>query len=319
MKSLSQLQDFFYENIYPDLELLEDKREEIFSYLKTLAFVLVVLSFIAFSILKDIVLNISDLFAFCLAIPVGIFVLVYKHKVSGFVLDYKDQIIEKLVSFVEPSLFYEKNSSITKYEYDSSFLFPAHVDRYSGDDKIEGKVDGVNIKFSELHTQKKKKTSKGQTYYEDIFRGLFFIADFNKHFVGKTVVFPDKTQRYLGFMSEFFQSFSGHGELVKLDNPEFEREFVVYTSDQIEARYILSHSLMENILKLKQIVKKDISLSFYGSKVYIALHFNMAIFEPHIYKKVANFDAIKSYFETINLIVQIVKVLNLDMKIWSKK
>jgi len=107
--------------------------------------------------------------------------------------------------------------------------------------------------------------------------------------------------------------------LIKLDNPEFEREFVVYGSDQIEARYILSHSLMQNILELKKLIKEDISLSFSGSKIYLAVHKTSSSFEPRIYKKVDSFDEIKLYFQTISLVVEVVKILNLDIKIWSKK
>lgn len=129
---------------------------------------------------------------------------------------------------------------------------------------------------------------------------------------------PDFSQRYIGHFAHTFQAFSSYGELVKLDNVDFEKEFVVYSNDQIEARYILSHTLMQNILRLKNIIGKNISISFYGSKIYIAIHFKQAVFEPKIYKKVSSFDEIKNYFETINLVVQIVKTLNLDLKIWSK-
>ena len=39
-------------------------------------------------------------------------------------------------------------------------------------------------------------------------------------------------------------------KLIKMDNPEFEKEFVVYSDNPIKARYILTHSLMQRILKL---------------------------------------------------------------------
>jgi hypothetical protein len=319
MKSLSSLQDFFYENIYPDLSYLELKRVRIFTFLKRSALFLLIIDVILFISLLDVFPNAIDLAAICIAGSVGVFILLYKHKMKEFVIDYKDQIIEKLVTFVDESLHYSKDGTISKYEYDSSALFHSHVDKFKGEDKIEGTIEGVDIKFSELHTQQKKKNAKGQEYYATIFRGLFFIADFNKHFKGKTIILPDKSEKYFGFISHFFQSFSSHGELVKLDNSEFEKEFVVYSNDQIEARYILATSFMENILKLKKIANKKISISFNGAKVYIAIHLQGGVFEPKIYKKVSSFDEIKSYFETISLIVLIVKTLNLDVKIWSKK
>ena len=50
---------------------------------------------------------------------------------------------------------------------------------------------------------------------------------------------------------------SSHGELVKLEDPEFEKSFVVYSGNQTEARYILSTSLMRRILDYKVNCKKN--------------------------------------------------------------
>lgn len=318
MKSLSELQDFFYEEIYPNLDYLEAQRAQIFSFLKTFALALAIGVIVLLLILKDMHLGLNLNFAI-VSMAIGLFILVYKFKVKPFTASFKDQIIEKLVLFVDPSLSYLKNSQISKFEYESSFLFPTNIDRYDGDDLVKGIINGVSIKFSDLHTQKKKKSSKGQTYYATIFKGIFFTAEFNKHFKSKTIVLPDKSERFLGSLSHIFQSMSTHGELIKLDNPEFEKEFVVYSSDQIDARYILSHSLMQNILELKKLVKDDISISFNGSKIYIAIHKSKESFEPSIYQKVTNFDEIKIYYQTISILADIVSILNLDLKIWSKK
>lgn len=254
-----------------------------------------------------------------IAVAISIFYLVYRYKIKSFTRSFKSEIIDKLVGFIDSSLLYLQSSHISRFEYDSSFLFSSVVDKFSGDDLIRGKIDGVNIKFSDLHTQKKKKSSKGQTYYATIFKGLFFIADFNKSFRSRTIVLPDKTEKFLGNFAHFFQSMSSHGQLVKLDNPEFEKEFVTYSSDQIDARYILSHSLMKNLLELKKLVNENISISFNGSNIFIAIHKAHESFEPKIHKKVTNFDEIKDYFQTISIIVDIVKILSLDVKIWSKK
>ena len=50
------------------------------------------------------------------------------------------------------------------------------------------------------------------------------------------------------------------GELIRLEDPEFESHFVVYGSDQIEARYILSTSLMARITDFKEKTGKKIYL-----------------------------------------------------------
>jgi len=319
VKTLSSLQDFFYENIYPDLEFLEQKRVAIYASLKIVAIVIFILACTLFYMLYDVMPNTFDLLILCCTIPFGIFTFIYKMKVSGYASLFKDQVIERLVEFIGDTLTYKKLGFISEYEYKTSALFPQKVDRYSGDDLVVGKVSGVDVRFSEIHSEVKKKGSKGKTYWLTIFRGLFFIADFNKNFKGKTVILPDNSEKFLGSFSHLFQSFSSHGELVKMDSPEFEKEFVVYSDDQIEARYILSHSLMDSILKYKKLVGKNISISFVGSNIYIAIGFNQKLFEPKIYKKVTSFDEVRFYFEVLSLASNIVKHLNLDRKIWSKK
>ena len=319
MKKLSQLQDFFYENIYPDLEFLEEKRLKIYKYLQKVAIILFVVTTIILFFVKDYIFNSPNILILIFIASFGIFTFIYKIEMSGFSSIFKDQLIEKLVLFVDDNLIYSKNNHIREYEYRSSLLFPQSIDRFRGDDYVSGKIDGVDMKFSEIHSEVKKKTDKGKTYWQTVFQGLLFIADFNKNFNGKTVVLPDNSEKFFGSFSHFFQSFSSRGELVKMDNIEFEKEFVIYSDDQIEARYILSHALMQRILEYKKLVGRNIYISFTKSKIYVAIGFSTKLFEPKIYKKITNFEEVSFYFKVISMTVDIIKYLNLDKKIWSKR
>ena len=319
MKRLSELQDFFYEKIYPDLKFLEEKRLKIYNYLKKVAVTLFLFTAIILFYFKEYIFNSIDILILIVFASSGIFMFIYKIEMSGFSSLFKDELIEKLVFFVDKNLKYSKNNHIGEHEYRVSSLFPQRVDRFGGDDFVSGKIDGVDIKFSEIHSEVKKKTDKGKTYWQTIFRGLMFVTDFNKNFKGKTVVLPDNSEKLFGSLSHFFQSFSSRGELVKMDNSEFEREFTVYSDDQIEARYILSHALMQRILEYKKLVGKNLYISFTRSHIYIAIGFNQKLFEPKIYKKITSYDEVSFYFKVISLTVDIVKHLNLDRKIWTKR
>ena len=319
MKKFSELQDFFYEKIYPDLEFLEKKRLKIYGYLKKVAIILFLVTIFFLFLIQDYISDWVNMLAFAVIIPSGIFMFIYKMQMSGFTSLFKDELIEKLVLFVDKNLKYSKNNYIREHEYRASSLFPQLIDRFSGDDFVSGTVDKVDIRFSEIHSEVKKKTNKGKTYWQTIFRGLLFVADFNKNFEGKTVVLPDKSEKFFGSISHFFQSFSSHGKLVKMDNSEFEREFTIYSDDQIEARYILSHTLMDRILEYKKLVGKNLYISFNRSNIYIAIGYSEKLFEPKIYKKITSFDEVSFYFKVISMTVDIVKHLNLNRKIWSKR
>jgi hypothetical protein len=199
-----------------------------------------------------------------------------------------------------------------------SQIFKTTPNRYKGDDYVFGKIGQTQIEFCELNALHETRSGKHKTV-TIIFKGLFFIADFNKDFSSQTVVLPDLAEKAFGFLGQKLQAMNfSRGQLVKLEDPEFEQEFVVYSNNQIDARYILSLSLMERIVDFKKKTGKDISLSFIGSKLFVAIPYNKPLFEPNIFKTLLNFDSIREYFDDLQLAVEIVEDMNLNTRIWSK-
>ena len=94
------------------------------------------------------------------------------------------------------------------------------------------------------------------------------------------------------------------GELVKLEDVEFEKEFAIYSGDQIESRYILSPSLMERILSFKQKTKKRIQMSFVDSRLYVTVPYRKNLFEPKLFGDIVDFKNIEElvdYFDNYHL------------------
>ena len=60
-------------------------------------------------------------------------------------------------------------------------------------------------------------------------------------------------------------NFSESGKLVKLENVEFEKQFAVYSTDQLEARYILTPQLMERLLAVQSAESGRIRVLFENS------------------------------------------------------
>lgn len=321
MAKLASFLDYYYETMRTQLAPLEEERLRIVDSLKKSIFYLV-LGAIVFFILLSKTLFSHDLFA-ALAISVGggfvVYHFIHRHKTSGFRDLFKDQIIEKMVQFIDESLRYNRYGSVSKGEYQLSHLFPKSYDRFRGDDLVSGDVDGVSLKFSDLHTEYKSTDKNGKEQWHSIFQGIFFIADFHKDFKGRTVVLPDRAEKFLGGIGQFFQGMSSHGELVKMDDPAFEKEFVVYSNDQIEARYILSPALMERITMLKKKSQKALHVSFVGSKIFVAIAYQKEMFEPKIFKSLLDFKEMREYFEVLEMVVGIVNEFKLNRRIWSKR
>jgi hypothetical protein len=233
-----------------------------------------------------------------------------------------------VVGFVDPSLRYSPAGGISEGEFQSSRLFEHRIDRYNREDYVSGQLDKTEVRFSEVHAEYKTTTtdSKGrrQTHWHTIFKGLFFVADFNKDFKGITVVVPDVAERLLGgWLGKIFQklNFARSGQLIKLEDPRFEKYFAVYGDDQIEARYILSPGLMERIVEFRERPEtgNNVFISFARSNVYVAIPSTRNMFEPRFFRTLMNFNLIKEYFLDLTLAAGIVEDLNLNTRIWTKE
>jgi len=152
-----------------------------------------------------------------------------------------------------------------------------------------------------------------------LFKGLFFRANFNKRFQGRTVVLPDMAERFLGRVARAIQSWNkSRGELIQLEDPEFERFFAVYGDDQIEARYILSTSLMARLTDLRKKAGHDVYVGFVGDTLYIGVKFDEDLFEPKLFSTMLSFEPIQEYYETLRLMLDIVEDLKLNRRIWKQ-
>ncbi len=249
----------------------------------------------------------------------------FSKKIDAIKHRFKGDVINKMVKFVDESLHYEPQRGISQGDYQQSRIFVTNVDRYHSEDMVSGKLGSTAIRFSEVHSEKRiqRQSSKGeaQEEWKTIFKGILFAADFNKNFVGRTVVTADVAENLLGSIGTMFQKMNtARDPLIKLEDVEFEKAFAVYSTDPVEAHYILSPSLMKRIVEFRK-KTGSINLSFIESHVYIAIpvRANLNLFEPKIYSTLINYDRIAGYNRYLMLITGIVEDLNLNTRIWTKE
>jgi hypothetical protein len=321
MRTESDLAHFFATDLLKELKALEKMRLGVLARVKTtLAIAAGVFA---------ICLGIDWLAGFDgrLAVISGFICLaagshVYKVLTREYVSRFKAGVIRRIVEFIDPELSYLADGHVSRARFHSSRIFTRYPDRLLGDDLVTGRVGRTAIEFSEVHAQYKTETTDGRgrkkRKYRTIFKGLFFSADFNKNFHGKTVVLPDTAERLLGGVGGLLQSLNkSRGELVKLENPEFEKYFVVYGDDQIESRYVLSTSLVQRILEFRKKTGRQVHLSFVGSEVFVAVPYRRRLFEPRVFSKITGFKGIREYFADLKLALGIVEDLDLNTRIWA--
>ena len=316
MKTKEQLKEYYDNELLSLLKKYERVRLNIIARVRYTAIILTTLAII----LSMIIVSRTHRPEFIIIIiPVMALVgtFVYKLLPGTYKDNYKYDIINRVIKFINPDLNYHPNDHIKEPVYKASRLFPKQPDRFKGEDLIKGQYGKTKLAFSELHSEYKTRSDKKDQWHT-IFCGLFFMADFNKDFNGYTLVLPDIAQGILGSFGQKLQSLSGRGQLIKLEDPDFERKFVVFGSDQVEARYILSPALMNRILDFKNKTNRNIRLSFIHSCVFVAIENKKNMFEPRLFKTLISFDPIEEYYDDLSMALSIVDDLNLNVRIWTK-
>lgn len=261
-------------------------------------------------------------FVLAIGLPIVIYRFSYLKRIRAIKSRFKEEVIGKMVKFVDEKLAYSPHAGISQAEYMSSHIFLTRPDRYHCEDMVSGILGKTGIRFSEVHAEQKRESNNNgrkSTTWVTIFRGILFVADFNKHFVGRTVVLPDFAEGLLGSFGAMFQKMAiGRDQLIKLEDPDFEKSFVVYGTDQVEARYILSPSLMKRIMEFKK-KSGGICLSFINSQVYLAISVRENLFEPSLFSTLLNEKRMVRYYNYLELSASIVDDLNLNTRIWTKE
>ncbi len=251
-------------------------------------------------------------------------VVVYTHMMHGVKLLYKKLVVPALLKEIDPGLSYNPEGCIPKEEFRRSKIFSQRADSYSGEDLVFGSYKGIPVRFSELKVQEKHSDGKNTSYHM-FFNGVFMIADFNKDFKYSHWVLPDTAEAAFGqVVGNFLQKLRlpGHGHMTRMEDPAFEKRFVVYTEDDVEARYILSPKLMHTMLKLSECFRKGVSkigFAFMNSNVYIAIPIEGGrdLFEMPSHGELGA-DTARRTMEELKEILSVFDVMELDMRLWSK-
>jgi hypothetical protein len=228
------------------------------------------------------------------------------------------QVLKPVVEFWDASFHYDPALCIASGEFDASRLFAGvSYNRYGGEDLVRGRHGATDFRFCELRVKDVQKR-KNRTETREVFHGLFFVADFNKAFHGQTLVLPDVAERAFGTLGRALQRVSlGAGELVQLENPDFERAFVVRATDPTEARYLLSPSLMERILRFHEHSGARLRLGFLSGRIYAAIPFDGDLFAVDA-SRPFDLGRVREWVTELRFATSLIDELDLNTRIWSK-
>lgn len=178
-------------------------------------------------------------------------------------------------------------------------------DRAKYEDYITGARRQVNFELFEAHLEERRTTtdSKGRTRttWVTVFRGQCLRLDFHKTFYGRTLVTRD---------AGFFNRFGGGGKGMQragLEDPTFEKIFEVYTTDQVESRYLLTPDVMQKLVDIEQVFKGGrLKACFDGGECLITVQ-GGNLFEPgSMFKPLDSADRVRELLEDFNAVFNII-------------
>lgn len=252
-------------------------------------------------------------------------VLVYMVSHGGATAAYRDifkrEIFANAVREAVPGMTYSPTSMIPMESFKQGGLFKSRIDRYSGEDCFSGKVGATELIFSELHVQRKdtSRDSKGNTTttWVTLFKGIYLIADFHKHFAGRVVIEQDVAEAHFGWVGRKMQGVSGN--LVRLESPEFEKAFKVTADDALAARYLLTPDMQERFLALREGWSSGVSAVLMDSHLHLALPMTEDWFEPNISVPAGDVPVLHGFLLRLMIVVRITETLDLNTRLWTKE
>ena len=190
------------------------------------------------------------------------------------------------------------------------------VDMYNimeADDGFRGIYKDVQIHLSEYSLYERNnnrdsgydaKNSKHRVSNKKIHNGIIFYSQMNKNFKGQTIVVKDN-----GFLNRF-KTYKNLNR-VSLESIEFEKQFEVYSDDQIEARYLLTTAMLEYLVELKNNFKQ-VELSFFDNHVLINIKTKRNMFECNsFFTTLTNKKRIEKTLEELYLLFSIIDTLRI--------
>lgn len=324
MKTIAEFRDFYNNDLASNIlkiaesgKILQDKMLKasmilgILTALATCTFLLPIPMMAA--VITAAVFVIADIIAF-------VHFYGKKKELNGL---FKFLVVKKIIEFADPGLKYSPAGYVSQGLFAASGIYNQSIDRYEGEDLICGTYNNVELQFSEIKVCYKQTTrdSKGNTHttYVPFFDGVFFVADFNKDFKSTTLVLPDTTESIFGqLVGNFLQkcNIMRSGKLIRMEDSEFEKCFVVYGADDIESRYILTPKIMRAMIDIRERLSNAVAFAFVGSRIFITIPNSRNLFEME--SLVPTYQEAEAIFLDVMRFTYLVDELSLDLRIWTK-
>lgn len=259
----------------------------------------------------------------------------------------KKDLLPKILESLEGISWCSGKETISDETIRKSQLFGSYNIR-ENDDAFTGEYKGVTFKVSETNLSYESGSGDDHTV-SNVFKGIIILIDSNKEIKAHTKIQPKMDKKteiictlllvflwgsllYYAISSEsYFISciflfsgtisiislFSHSNKEMNLEDPDFNKKYIVTTEDQIEGRYLITTGFMDRFKNLQTAFgTKNIKCAFFDNKIMFALHTNKDFFELSggLFHSLKHPKRVKSFYEETTAIYDIIDYFKLDEK-----
>ena len=242
----------------------------------------------------------------------------------------------------------------TDYQLRESELFSLY-NRRSDDDMFEGSFKDVKFTISETNLSYETGSGKNRTV-RHVFDGVIINFDANKTIKNKTIIatkndtnIKNRSWSFLSlitvliclpigiYMKDMEVCFYGVLGLIsfiisiycekinknkevlneiKLEDPEFNKKYKAYSSDEVEGRYLITTAFMERFKNLQTAFgARGAKCSFYGESLMFAISTNKNLFEiGNLFTPLNSPKQLEVFFNELISILALIDYFKLDEK-----
>lgn len=259
----------------------------------------------------------------------------------------KKDLLPKILESLEGISWCSGKETISDETIRKSQLFGSYNIR-ENDNAFTGEYKGVTFKVSETNLSYESGSGDDHTV-SNVFKGIIILIDSNKEIKAHTKIQPKMDKKteiictlllvflwgsllYYAISSEsYFISciflfsgtisiislFSHSNKEMNLEDPDFNKKYIVTTEDQVEGRYLITTGFMDRFKNLQTAFgTKNIECAFFDNKIMFALHTNKDFFELSggLFHSLKHPKQVKSFYEETTAIYDIIDYFKLDEK-----
>lgn len=196
------------------------------------------------------------------------------------------------------------------YRFDDTRLLPAH-DRAEIEDNISGSHDGVDFNLVEAKLEQIKWERGFRIRYEEIYHGILIEFTFPKPFAGRTLVAEEQ-----GSICNYLTGLGVAGERVRLEDPRFEKRFEAWSTDQVEARYLLTPAFMERMMDLADAFGDGLpEFCFTDNRLLVSLPVKHNHFEAgDAFAPTTDLARVEDLLRELRKVIDVIEILKLNIR-----